>query len=59
MHNRQIYEELKSEFDRKKNKKNLKKYKIFLFILALVFVVPFLILNFIKSYEYVDSFDEI
>ena len=59
MHNRQIYEELKSEFDRKKNKKNLKKYKIFLFILALVFVVPFLILNFMKSYEYVDSFDEI
>lgn len=52
-----IYKELKQDFTKKK--KGLGKYEILLLILLAIFSIPFVVLYFMKSYEYVDSFDDI
>lgn len=57
MVNLEIYKELKQDFT--KRKKRLSKYEILLLIILVIFSIPFLVLAFMKSYEYVDSFDNI
>ena len=59
MRNREIYEELKADFQKKKKKQKFSKYKLFLLILLFIFFIPFLALAFMKSYEHVDSFNSI
>lgn len=60
MGNRDIYKELKADFQKKNNKKRkFGKQEIFLVILLLMFFVPILTLMFMKSYERIDSFDNI
>jgi len=59
MRNREIYEELRDDFRRKNKNKSISKYKIFWFVLLSLFFVPVITLFFMKSYEYIDSFDNI
>lgn len=59
MKNLEIYEELKEDFKRKNENKSILKYKILWLALMLAFFVPVITLFFMKSYEYIDSFDNI
>ena len=60
MGNWDIYKELKADFQNKNNKKkNFGKQEIFLMILLLMFFVPIIVFMFMKSYERIDSFDNI
>jgi len=59
--NREIYEELKADFKQKNKKfwKRKNKYIVLGLILLFVFSIPLFILEFMKSYEYIDDFDNI
>ena len=58
MVNREVYDELKTDF--KKKKKKLSKNQILIIsILLCIFFIPFFVLAFMKSYERIDSFDNI
>ena len=61
MNNREIYEELKADF-KQKNKKFWKRKNIYIvlgLILLSVTSIPLIVLEFMKSYEYIDDFDNI
>lgn len=57
--NREIYDELKADFQKKKKVRVVSKYKIFLLILLSIFCIPFIALIFMKKHERIDSFDNI
>lgn len=57
MVNMGIYDELKQDFTKKKKKFGISE--IVLLVLLAIFSIPFFVLVFMKSYEYVDSFDNI
>ena len=59
MWNREIYKELRADFKEKNKNKKISKYKIFLLILLWILFIPFIVLAFMKSHEYVDNFDNI
>ena len=59
MGNREIYDELKAEFQKKNKGKKIIKYRFLLLFLLSIFCIPFLVLAFMKSYERIDSFDNI
>ena len=55
---REIYKELKHEFNKKKPKK-IGKYEILMVILLAMFLFPIFQLQIMKKYERIDSFDNI
>lgn len=57
--NREIYDELKADFQRKQKRKEISKNRVFLLILLFIFCIPFIALFFMKKYERIDSFDNI
>jgi len=60
MGNRDIYKELKADLQKKNNKKKkFGKQEILLIIFLLMFFVPIIVFMFMKSYERIDSFDNI
>ena len=59
MVNREIYEELKADFQKKNKRMGVSKNRIFLLILLFIFCTPFIVLIFMKKYERIDSFDNI
>ena len=61
MQNSKIYEEIQADFEKKKNefRKRNKVYMILWLILLFILSIPLIILEFMKSYEYVDSFNNI
>ena len=61
MKHKEIYQELKSEFEQK-NKKFWKRkdtYIILWLILLFILSIPFIVLELMKSYEYIDSYYDI
>ena len=59
MVNREIYEELKADFQKNNKRRGVSKNRIFLLILLFIFCIPFVALIFMKKYEFIDSFDNI
>ena len=60
MGNRDVYKELKSDFQKKQNgKKKFGIKEMLLIILLLMFFVPIIVFMFMKSYERIDSFGNI
>ena len=60
MGNWDVYKELKSDFQKKQNgKKKFGIKEMLLIILLLMFFVPIIVFMFMKSYERIDSFDNI